>query len=132
VSNEFLSNEAKQLKTNCEMVCAELTISNARKCQICAYYRPHPNDDISLEPLSQSLSRINPSSKSVIVVGGDFNLGHMDWQTLSVFPGKPNQKQHQQFLDIINDNSLTQVVNKTTRKDKTLDHIFNKLPSNSK
>ena len=50
----------------------------------------------------------------------------MDWETLSVFPGKPDQ----QFLDIINDNSLTQVVNKTTRKDKTLD--LNKLPSNSK
>jgi hypothetical protein len=46
---------------------------------------------------SQSLSRINPGSKSVIIVGGDFNLGHMDWETLSVFPGKPNQKQHQQF-----------------------------------
>ena len=111
------------------MVWAELTISNARKCQICAYYRPHPDDDISLEPLSQSLSRINPSSKSVIIVGGDFNLGHMDWETLSVFPGKPNQKQHQQFLDIINDNSLTQVVNKTTRKDKTLDLILTNYPA---
>ena len=43
-------------------------------------YRPHPDDDISLEPLSQSLSRINPSSKSVIIVGRDFNLGHMDWE----------------------------------------------------
>jgi hypothetical protein len=61
------------------MVWAELTISNARKCQIRAYYRPHPDDDISLEPLSQSLSRISPSSKSVIIVGGDFNLGHMDY-----------------------------------------------------
>jgi hypothetical protein len=70
VTNEFLSNEAKELKTNCEMVWAELTISNARKCQICAYYRPHPEDDISLqlEPSSQSLSRINPSSKSVILL----------------------------------------------------------------
>jgi hypothetical protein len=38
VTYEFLSNEAKELKTNCEMVWAELTISNARKCQICAYY----------------------------------------------------------------------------------------------
>jgi hypothetical protein len=57
------------------MVWAELTISNARKCRIRAYYRPHPDDDISLEPLSQSLSRISPSSKSVIIVGGDFNLG---------------------------------------------------------
>jgi hypothetical protein len=59
---------------------------------------PHPDDDISLEPLSQSLSRITPSSKSVIIVGGDFNLGHMDWETLSVFPGKPNQKQHQELI----------------------------------
>jgi hypothetical protein len=50
VTNEFLSNEAKELKTNCEMVWAELTISNARKYQICAYYRPHSDDDISLEP----------------------------------------------------------------------------------
>jgi hypothetical protein len=41
----------------------------------------------------------------------------------------PNQKQHQQFLDIINDNSLTQVVNKTTRKDKTLDLILTNYPA---
>jgi len=61
------------------------------------------------QTVSQSLGRINPNSKSVIIVGRDFNFGHMDWETLSVFPGKPNQKQHQQFLDIINDNSLTQV-----------------------
>jgi hypothetical protein len=61
-------------------------------------------------------------------VGGDFNLGHMDWETLSVFPGKPNQKQHQQFLDIINDNSLTQVVNKTTRKDNS-QFVFSSLAS---
>jgi hypothetical protein len=52
---------------------------------------------------------INPSSKSVNIVGGDFNLGHMDWETLSVFPGKPNQKQHQQFLDIINDRKYSYV-----------------------
>jgi hypothetical protein len=101
------------------MVLAELTISNASTCQVCAYYRPDPDDDISLEPLSWSLSKINPISKSVIIVGGEFNLGYMDWETLSVFQGKPNQKQHQQFLDIINGNSLTQVVNKTTCKDKT-------------
>jgi hypothetical protein len=56
----------------------------------------------------------------MVGVGGDFNLGHMDWETLSVFPGKPNQKQHQQFLDIINDNSLTQVVNKKHAKIKQM------------
>ena len=52
----------------------------------------------------------------------------MDWETLSVFPGNPNQKQHQQFLDVINDNQLTQVVKKTTGKDKTLDLILTNYP----
>jgi hypothetical protein len=55
---------------------------------------------ISFSNLPKSLF-IFPSSKSVIIVGGDFNLRHMDWETLSVFPGKPNQKQHQQFRNII-------------------------------
>jgi hypothetical protein len=34
-----------------------------------------------------------------------------------------------QFAFIINDNSLTQVVNKTTRKDKTLDLILTNYPA---
>jgi hypothetical protein len=58
-------------------------------------------------------------------VQGDFNLGHMDWEILSVFSGKADQ----QFLDIVNDNSLTQVVNKTTRKDNTLDLILTNHPA---
>ena len=35
--------------------------------------------------------------------------------------GKPNVKQHQEILDIIADHSLTQIVDKPTRNDKTLD-----------
>lgn len=129
ISNKYLSSEIKELQTDCEIVWAELSISNARKCYICAYYRPHPDDDISLDPLNASISRINANSKSIIIVGGDFNLGHMNWETHSVIPGKPNQKQHQQLLDIINDHGLKQVVNEPTRNDKTLDLIMTNYPS---
>ena len=42
----------------------------------------------------------------------------------SIIPGKPNVKQHRDILDIIADHSLTQIVDKPTRNDKTLDLII--------
>ncbi|VDI84351.1 Hypothetical predicted protein [Mytilus galloprovincialis] len=100
ISNNYLCTEIKELDTGCEMIWVELSISNARKCYICAYYRPQPDDDTSLDLLNESISRINVNSKSAIIIGGDFNLGNINWETTSVIPGKPNQKQHQQFLDM--------------------------------
>ncbi|CAC5418869.1 unnamed protein product [Mytilus coruscus] len=108
ISNNFLCTEIKELDTVCEMIWVELLISNAHKCYICAYYRPQPDDDTSLDLLNESISRINASSKSAIIIGVDFNLGNINWETSSVIPGKTNQKL-QQFLDIINDHSLAQV-----------------------
>ena len=129
VSNKYLSSEVKELQTDCEIVWAGHTISNGRKCYICAYYRPHPDDDISLEPLNKSLSRINTNSKSVILVGGDFNLGHINWETDSVIPAKPNLKQHQQLLDIIHDHGLKQIVKEPTRNDRILDMVITNYPA---
>ena len=101
------------------------------KCSglISSFYRPQPNDDVSLEKLNQSLKRLNPNSKSIIIVSGDFNLGHIDWTSSSIIPGKPNVKQHQEILDIIADHSLTQIVDKPTRNDLTLDLIITNYPS---
>ena len=105
------------------------SISNARKPLVCSFYRPNPDDDTSLPLLNESLSRINPSCKSVVIVGGDFNLGYMDWSVPSVITGKPNLQQHKLLLDIINDHSLTQTVNVPTRQDKILDFFLTNYPS---
>ena len=78
INSNIPSTSIPELQTNCEMVWAEVTISNARKLLVCSYYRPHPDDVISLPLLNESLNRINPNSKSIVVVRGDFNLGHMD------------------------------------------------------
>lgn len=94
VRNEFQSSEVKELQTNCEIVWVELTIQNTRKLLISSFYRPQPNDKVSLEQLNLSLSRITPNSRSVILVGGDFNLGNIDWKTSSIIPGKTNIKHH--------------------------------------
>ena len=75
----------------------------------------------------------NPQSIVVtnlsIWVSGDFNLGHIDWNTPAVIPNKPEASLHQQLLDILHDNNLTQVINKNTRKDTTLDLLCMTNPS---
>ena len=120
INSNIPSTSLPELQTNCEMVWAEVTISNARKLLVCSYYRPHPDDDISLPLLNESLNRINPNSKSIIVVGGDFNLGHMNWDIPSIITGKPNLQQHKMLLDILNDHSLTQVVTIPTSYSQTI------------
>ena len=129
INTEFDSTEVNSLRTECEIVWVELTIQNSRKLLLSSFYRPQPNDDVSLEKLNQSLRRLNPNSKSIIIVSGDFNLVHIDWTSSSIIPGKPNVKQHQDILDIIADHSLTQIVDKPTRNDKTVDLIITNYPS---
>ena len=126
VNSEFESAEVNSLQTDCEIV---LAIQNSRKLLLSSFYRPQPNDDVSIEKLNQSLRRLNPNSKSIIIVSGDFNLSHIDWTSSSIIPGKPNVKQHQDLLDLIADHSLTQIVDKPTRNDKTLDLIITNYPS---
>ena len=107
----------------------ELTIRNSQKLLLSSFYRPQPNDDVSIDKLNQSLRRLNPNSKSIIIVSGAFNLGHIDSTSSSTIPGKPNAKQHQDLLDLIADHSLTQIVDKPTRNDTTLDLIIMNYPS---
>ena len=129
VKNEFQSCEAKELETDCELVWVEINIPNSRKILVSSFYRPQPHDKTSLENLNISLSRINPSSKSIVILSGDFNLGHIDWNTSTINQGKPNITQHQELLDIIADHSLIQLVKTPTRQDKTLDLFLTNYPS---
>ncbi|CAC5398665.1 unnamed protein product [Mytilus coruscus] len=66
---------------------------------------------------------------SNIWVSGDFNLGHIDWNTPAVVPSKSDASLDQQLFDILNDNNLTQVINKNTRNDITLDLLCMTNPS---
>lgn len=129
IKSDFKSMEVVELQTQCEIVWAEVTINNARKLTVGSFYRPQPNDDTSLNCLNESLHRINTNSKSITLIGGDFNLGNIDWDSSSTIPGRPNINHHQELLDIVADHSLTQVVNKPTRNDKILDLLLTNYPS---
>ena len=131
ISKEFVSSEAVELQTDCEIVWAEISISGTKKIIVGTYYRPPSNDESSLTNLNLSLDRILvPNiSTSYVWLGGDFNLGHIDWSVPSVTPGKPQPKLHQQLLDIISDHNLHQMTDKATRNDRILDLFFTSIPS---
>lgn len=74
------------------------------------------------------LTTINPNSKSIILISGDFNLRHIDWKFSNTLPSKPNTKQHQELLDIIADYSFTQLVDEPSRND-ILDLLFTNYSS---
>jgi hypothetical protein len=129
VSKSILSQEVPELQTECENVWVEVNLVNARKLVIGCFYRPPSDNGQALDQLRGSLNRINTNAQSTVLLGGDFNLGHIDWSVPSVIPGKPDHALHASMLDMINDFSLEQIVNKPTHGERTLDLILTNKPT---
>lgn len=96
-----------------------MNISGTKKIIVRCYYR-HPSvDGTSLEILNISQPKIRTST-ILTLLGGDINLGHIDWSIPSIVAGKPEQK----LLDIAFDRNLQHMVDKERRKDRILDMFF--------
>ncbi|KAK3104461.1 hypothetical protein FSP39_002497 [Pinctada imbricata] len=124
VSKDILSQEVPELQTDCENVWVEVNLVNARKLIIGCFYRPPSDNGHALDQLRESLNRINTNAHATVLLGGDFNLGHIDWSIPAVIPGKPDHAQHISIINMINDFSLEQIVNKPTRGERILDLIL--------
>ena len=116
ISKEFIRSEIKELQTDCEIVWVEINIAGTNRIIIGSYYRPSSDDGTSLNNLDESFNRLKRYHTSNIWPGGDFNLCHIDWSVPSFVSGKPEPKLHSQLLDIIDEHSLHQAVDKLTRK----------------
>ena len=129
ISNQYTSSQVTDLEVDCELIWAKITSTNNKTLYLGTYYRPPSDKGDSLEHLSTSLNRVCNTTNPNVWLSGDFNLGHIDWDIPSVIPSKPDPTLHQGLLDILNDNNLIQVINKTTRNDKTLDLLCMTNPS---
>jgi hypothetical protein len=122
IKNDIISDEEPELQTNCEIVWAKISLAGSKAVHICAYYRHHVGDKESLEQLRLSLGRVtNIQTKPQIWVAGDMNFPGWDWKNNRLkkdcaFPGL-----HHDFLDILEDNNLDQLIQEPTRGDNTLD-----------
>ena len=131
VSNEFISTEVPELKTDCESIWISINLAGAKKLLVCAYYRPDERDEKSLLELDKALSKVGDKNCH-IWIAGDFNFPDFDWSDNHhpyIRPGSSSGPLHRKFLEILNEHSLTQVVNKPTRNKATLDLMLMNIES---
>ena len=129
VSEKFISSEPEELKVDayCEMVRVHVQIPGATQLYIGSLYRPHDqNDPAYLDQLNTCLSRIPVGAHTWL--GGDFNLGDIDWETETVKPNPYKSGLCHQLLQISKDHFLDQLVLEPTRitedTGNTLDLFF--------
>ena len=88
--------------------------STWRKPVVCSFYRPQDKTEPEyLGQLQTSLSRISVGAHTMI--GGDFNLGDIDWNTESIKPHASSPASCKQLLTLAKDNFLDQMVTHPTR-----------------
>jgi hypothetical protein len=92
-----------------------LQIKGSPDLYIGSFYKPPKiTDEEYLTHLEKNIYRIRQSQNANIWLGGDFNLGGIDWDTYSIKNKAQNTKQCKQLLDIYQNNYLEQVVTKPT------------------
>jgi len=131
VSKKFKSHCPVELKSDSELLWVSIKQKGKKDLYVCSAYRPDKDTDC-IDELCRTISLVDCSNSS-IVLGGDFNLGDINWQTNSVMPGASRAIESQKLLDLSVSFSLTQLVNEDTRLTDTtsscLDLIFVSNPS---
>lgn len=131
IKNCFISSGMPEFDSDCETVWARIQVFGCRTLIVGSYYRP-PNSTIdALSGLEDSLGRISSKYPAAnIVLGGDFNMPGIDWETKSVIRNPQyGNGMSQKLIDICNDFSLDQVVRIPTRLNNILDLILTTNPN---
>ena len=75
------------------------------------------------------MQHVDPHRNGNLWIGGDFNLPKIDWTHQKILSQNPSGKISTALLNLINDFSLTQVVDHPTRKENILDLFFTTNPT---
>ena len=95
---------------------------------LCSFYRPDDADHESLNKFGESLDRLSANSNAHVLIGGDFNFLGFEWETETLKSKATAMGQHREFLELIRDYGLEQMVTEPTRLNNTLDLILTNTP----
>ena len=116
------------LQSNCEIIWAKVKISASNSLTLGCFYRPPDSKINTLEELSKSLDLMPKNSNETIVLGGDFNLPHMDWDNGVVHPKATNKTQCELLMSSLDSHALVQIHKESTREDNILDLLITNKP----
>jgi hypothetical protein len=114
-------------KPHHDHVCwARLTVKNKKPVYIGSYYRSNSsNTPDTLNGLAESVNQISELTKNnpmaTIILGGDFNVGGIDWENGTVPADAPHAPLCREVLNVLDDSHLHQLQKSPTREDATLD-----------
>ena len=108
--------------SNCEVVWTEVQTQGKPITQG-AFHRPPSAKESSLKDLACSIQGNKNKQNKHIVLGGDFNLPHINWKKKSIKAGSNQHIQHQQLLDVAPSPSMERNI---------LDLYFTTIPSLAK
>ena len=107
-----------------------IVVKIAPQLIICCYYRPHISEP-SINSIGEILSAIRQQHHDcLLIVAGDMNLPGIDWENNQTKPQTPYKNYHQQFLNIMSENGMTQTITESTHvHGNTLDLLCVSDPS---
>ena len=133
VRNNLIVDDGALEQVDCEFVAVRIAIQNASPLYVSTYYRPPDEPADRLEKfeaaLDQLLSKTDRNNKATLLIGGDFNIGDVDWENGMVKENSKKKSVCEQALNIINYARLTQLQKEPTRQDQVLDLLCTSNPS---
>ena len=130
IRNDLICTHQIELDTDCEIIWVRIQLVGCKDLLVGAFYRVPDNKDLGyLENLRSSLARINTSKGATVCLGGDFNLGDINWETRSVPPGSSKKAMSELMIEIADQFNLDQIVTEPTRGDRILDLFLTNNPS---
>ncbi|KAI8514688.1 hypothetical protein Bbelb_072790 [Branchiostoma belcheri] len=129
VRDHLQCTEVPELDSGGEMLWLKLLTRNQRPLYLCAFYRPDSSDQTALEKLDTALRRAAAMKNAQLIIAGDFNFPSWDWETMTFKPNPAHTTLHRQFVDLLYDTGLDQMVLEPTRGENTLDLVLTNCPS---
>ena len=126
-----LLHEAK----DCEALFVEIDLELNGTCRreslvVGAAYRPPSSSLEYMDCLCNVIQDVtNKNNKSILWLGGDFNLPDIDWKTFAIVGHQYPRAISENFISTMTATGLDQVVNFPTRLDNTLDLFLTNRPS---
>ena len=128
--NSGLTPTQKDANTNCEVIWSKISLTKGDVLVGC-FYRQPSSSIATLEQLHESLKKLlkKGSIAPTIILGGDFNLPDINWDTLSIKSNPQYGRDiNEKMVEIVRDFNLTQIVKEPTRENNILDLIFTTNP----
>ena len=118
LKKQLQATECHDLDSDLEAIWIQIQTSNHRPIYLCSLYRPPDKDSDYIEQLRKPLDILSNRHRNrlpEIVIAGDLNYACIDWLTCSATCVSSGGN----FVDILNDHHLQQIVDNPTRYGKS-------------